>query len=339
MAKLVGVLNTSHVWVGRPPERWGAVRESRDIRDDVPTESFEERVEKSKRVAAAEQTMREKLHELRPDVLLVFGDDQNENFPSPELRIYPPITVFCGEEFSGVDPPEGGLRQRQGQTEFSRNDPQQVVQGHPSLARAILYGLMDRGFDPAYSMDLPNPERGIGHAVMNPIGYWTDYEIPAVPIVLNAIYAPCISAKRANALGHAVRQIVEEYPEDLRVVAIGSGGLWHTTSAPQTWLNEEFDQHNMKCLAAGDIEGWASNFDSYHVEGDDQSQFTGMRDRGASSNPAMTGPQFGTREELDWIAASSMAEGSPFSYIEMFPIYSSPIDFAVASCDDIKPLP
>jgi hypothetical protein len=336
MAKLVGVLNTSHTWVGRSPEKWGAVREARDIRDDVPTESFEERVEKAKRVATAVKTLRDKLAELRPDVLVVFGDDQSENFPSPELRVVPQVMVFCGEEFTGIDPPEGGLRQRNGQTDFTRSDPQQPVKGHPALAKAILYGLMDNGFDPAFSLDVPNPEKGIGHAVMNPLGYFTDYEIPAVPIVLNAIYAPCLTGKRANDLGHAIRKIVDEYPEDLRVVALASGGLWHTTSAPQTWLNEEFDKLNMKYLAEGDITGWASNFDSYVSDDDDQSQVVTARDRGSSSLPATPGPQFGTREELDWIASCSMAEGSPFGYVEMFPIYSSPIDFACAYCDDVK---
>jgi hypothetical protein len=336
MAKLVGVLNTSHVWVGREPEKWAAVREGRKVRDDVPTETFEEIVEKSKRIAAAVKTLRDKLTELRPDVLLVFGDDQNENFPSPELRVMPQIMVFCGEQFAGVDPPEGGIRQRQGQTEFSRDDPHQAVTGHPELAKAILFGLMGSGFDPSYSLDLPNPAKGIGHAVMNPLGYFTDYQIPAVPIVLNAIYSPCLTGKRANELGHAIRRIVDEYPEDLRVVAIGSGGLWHTTSAPQTWLNEEFDKLNMKFLAEGDIKGWADNFDSWVGADDDESQVVTSRDTGSSSLPATPGPQFGTREELDWIAACSMAEGSPFNFIEMFPVYSSPIDVGFSFCDDVR---
>jgi len=324
MAELVGVLNCSHVWIGRPPEEWDAVRQARDIRPDVPTETMDERVQKAARVASAVETLKNKLDSLRPDVLIVFGDDQSENFPSPELRLMPMITVYAGDEFAGH------------RYNGAPGEAHQKVPNHPELAKAILYGLIDRGFDPAYALDLPNAERGIGHAVMNPLGYFTDYSIPTVPIVLNAIYAPCLTGKRSNELGNAIRRIIDEYPEDLRVVAIGSGGLWHTTSAPQTWLNEEFDQLGMKYLAAGDIKGWANHFDSYVGPDDDASQRVDRRDRGASGMPAMPGPQFGTRETLDWIAASSTAEGSSFTVVDMVNIYSSPIDCTFAYCDDVK---
>jgi hypothetical protein len=325
MAQLVGVLDTSHVWIGRPPEEWDAVRQSRDIREDVPTETMEERVEKARRVAVAVETLRSKLAELHPDALIVFGDDQSENFPSPGLRLMPMISVYLGEQFSGFR-----------YDNQARRGEQQVVQNHPDLARAITYGLIDEGFDPAYMLDLPVPEAGIGHAVMNPLGYFTDYEIPTVPIVLNAIYAPCLTGKRSNELGKAVRRIVDRFPRDLRVVAIGSGGLWHTTSAPQTWLNEEFDRIGMKYLAAGDIKGWAAHFDGYVPEAGDRSQWTNNRDRGSSGLPAMAGPQFGSREILDWIAASSTAEGSPFTIVDMIQIYSSPIDCTFAYCDNVQ---
>jgi len=326
MAELVGVLNCSHVWIGRPPELRDAVRQSRDIRADVPTETMEERVEKAARVAAAVKTMKDRLEELRPDVLIVVGDDQDENYPAPAFRVLPPISVYVGDEFAGA------------RYDAPRDAPHQVVPNHAGLAKGILYGLMDNGFDPAYCMDLPNPAKGIGHAVMNPIGYFTDYQIPTVPIVINAYFAPCITGKRANQLGNALRKVVEEYPEDLRVVAIGSGGLWHTTSAPQTWLNEEFDRIGMDYLSKGDLKGWANHFDSYMPDEDDKSQWVGNRDRGATGMPMTPGPQFGTREELDWITASSMAEGSPFKIVDMVTIYSSPIDCTFAMCDDIKPL-
>jgi hypothetical protein len=52
--------------------------------------------------------------------------------------------------------------------------------------------------------------------------------------------------------------------------------------------------------------------------------------------PLMPGPQGGTREEIDWIAASAMAEGSPFTIADMINIYSSPIDCAFAYCDSVK---
>jgi len=34
-------------------------------------------------------------------------------------------------------------------------------------------------------------------------------------------------------------------------------------------------------------------------------------------------------------SASAMAEGSPFTIVDMFAAYSSPIDWAFAYCDDV----
>ena len=336
MAKLVGVLNTSHVWIDRPAAAWEPVRESRRLRADVPHDTEAERIEKAKRVHTAKETLKAKLAEMKPDVLMIFGADQNENFPSPSLRVMPPITIYAGAEFTGrryhdqdktIPLPEG----------VEAIEGQQKVAGHPDLAKALLYGLYEEGFDAAYSLELPNPEVGIGHAWMNPLGYFTDYSIPTIPIVLNSIYAPCLSAARGVALGHALRKIVEAYPEDLRVVSIGSGGLWHTPGEADAWLNEDFDRIGMKHLEAGDITGWATHFDAYVVPSEDKSQAFDVPSRGASGVlPLMPGPQGGTREEIDWIAASAMAEGSPFTVADMINIYSSPIDCAFAYCDSVK---
>ena len=336
MAKLVGVLNTSHVWIDRPAEVWDETRQNRTLRADVPHDTLEERLEKGKRVLAAKNTLKAKLAEMKPDVLLIFGADQNENFPSPSLKVMPLITIFAGEEFSGkryhdqdktVPLPEG----------VKEIDGQQKVPGNPDLAKALIYGLIEEGFDPAYSLELPNPEVGIGHAWMNPLGYWTDYSIPTIPVVLNSIYAPCLTGSRALALGHALRKIIDNYPDDLRVVAVGSGGLWHTPGETDAWLNEDFDAIGMKYLEAGDIKSWAEHFDAYVVPDDDKSQAFDVPSHGASGLlPLMSGPQGGTREELDWITASSMAEGSPFHIVDVINIYSSPIDAAFSYCDEVR---
>ena len=335
MAKLVGVLNTSHVWIDRPADVWDNTRQSRKLRTDVPHDTLDERIDKATRVRIAKNTLKDKLAQLKPDVLLIFGADQSENFPSPSLRVMPLITIYAGEEFSGkryqdsekLPLPEG----------IEPIDGHQKVPGHPELAKALIFGLMGQGFDPAYSLDLPNPEVGIGHAWMNPLGYWTDYSIPTIPIVLNSIYSPCLTGARAVALGHALRKIIDQYPEDLRVVSVGSGGLWHTPGAVDAWLNEEFDRTGMEHLSAGDITGWAAHFDAYSAPVDDKSQAFDVPSRGASGIlPLMPGPQGGTREELDWIAASSMAEGSPFNIVDVVNIYSSPIDCAFAYCDQVR---
>jgi hypothetical protein len=323
MAKLVGVLDTSHVWIHRPIEEWEAVRQARRLRDDVPLEDMNEKQAKYERVSAAVEVLKNKLEEMRPDALIVFGDDQSENFSNTFINI-PSIAVYVGETFEGR------------RYNAERGEAHQSVSNNTALATSILTSLLGSGFDPAFCMGLPNPERGIGHAIMNPLGYFTDYSIPTVPILLNALFAPQVSGKRAHQLGLAVRKAVEAYPEDLRVVAIGSGGLWHTTShGYNTYLNEEFDQQGLKLLSAGDLEGWASHFDDYQVAPDDMSQFIGERRDDMTGMPTLGGPQFGTRETLNWIAASSMASGRPFHVVDYVPIYSSPIGATFAYCDEV----
>jgi 3-O-methylgallate 3,4-dioxygenase len=323
MAKLVGVLNTGHVWIHRPIEEWEAVRQSRRLRDDVPLEDMSEKQAKYDRVSAAVEVLKHKLEEMRPDTIIVFGDDQSENFSNTFVNV-PSIAVYVGETFAG--------RRYNGE----KGEAHQVVQNNTALATSILTSLLRSGFDPAFCMGLPNPERGIGHAIMNPLGYFTNYTIPTIPILLNALFAPQVTGKRAYELGKAVRTAIEAYPEDLRVVAIGSGGLWHTTShGYNTYLNEEFDQAGLKLLTDGNLSGWAKHFDSYVVADDDMSQFIGERRDDMTGMPTLGGPQFGTRETLNWIAASSMADGRPFNVVDYVPIYSSPIGSTFAYCDDV----
>jgi hypothetical protein len=323
MAQLMGVLDTSHVWIHRPIEEWDAVRAARKLRSDVPEENMEEKAAKYARVSAAVEVLRNKLKEMRPDALIIVGDDQSENF-SNEFTNLPTIAIYAGDEFAG--------RRYDGE----RGAAHQTVPVHRELAVGILTGLLERGFDPAFCLGLPNPEHGIGHAIMNPLGYFTDYTIPTVPILLNALFAPQITAHRANSLGHALRQIIEQFPEDMRVVVIGSGGLWHTTShGYDTYLNEEFDNTGLDFLRTGDLKGWANHFDSYKVPDGDMSQFIGERRHDMTGMATIAGPQFGTRETLNWIAASSVAEGSPFTVVDYVPIYSSPIGCTFAYCDTI----
>jgi aromatic ring-opening dioxygenase catalytic subunit (LigB family) len=63
---------------------------------------------------------------------------------------------------------------------------------------------------------------------MRPAQSLTDLKTPIVPILINCYYAPQPTAARCYQVGKAVREIVEEFPGNLRIAFIGSGGLWHT---------------------------------------------------------------------------------------------------------------
>jgi aromatic ring-opening dioxygenase catalytic subunit (LigB family) len=307
MGLLAGVFAMSHSpFCYMPPERWNEVRASRTLRADVPLDDLAASRAKAERVAKAFATLRAQLAACAPDVIVVFGDDQLECF---DFGNFPAFGIFAGAEFHGALA-AGGQRR---------------VPGHPALASALLTGLMRRGFDPAFSLEVPKPERGIGHAFLRPAESLTDFTTPMVPVFLNCYYAPQLTAQRCHQLGVAVGEIVAEYPDGLRVAVVGSGGLWHTPRARDAYLDEAFDRAIVQAMLAGDARGMARCFDDYIVPAGDLSQASAGRGPGSTGLPGATGPQGGTRETCNWIAAAAVAEGRPATLVDYVPIYASPI--------------
>jgi len=189
---------------------------------------------------------------------------------------------------------------------------------------------MRRGFDPALCLDSPKPERNIGHAFFRPAESLTDLTTAIVPIFVNCYYAPQPTAQRCYQLGAAVRDIIAEYPAKLRVAVVGSGGLWHTPRATDAYLDEKFDRTLLGLMTAGDARGMARHFDEYTIPKGDHSQDVTTRSRSASGLPGASGPQNGTREVCNWIAASAVGEGKPATLVDYVPIYASPIGAAFA---------
>ena len=254
MASLVGVFNVAHSpTCYRPAEEWNDVRASRTLRADVPMDSLEDNRAEKARVEAAFATLRTRLAAARPDVLVIFGDDQLECF---DFANFPAFAIYVGDGFEGAV--ASGQRAK--------------VRGHPELATALLTGLMQRGFDPAFCMEMPKPERGVGHAFFRPAESLTDLTIPLVPMFLNCYYAPQPTALRCYQLGRAVRETIDALDGALRVAVVGSGGLWHTPRAPDAYLDEAFDREILRAMAAGDARGMARFFDGYTVPPGDRSQ-------------------------------------------------------------------
>jgi hypothetical protein len=312
MATLAGVFTMSHSpFCYMPPERWNEVRASRSLRPDVPMDDLEANRAKAARVAKAFATLKAQLAAARPDVLVVFGDDQLECF---DFANYPAFAIYAGEAFRG-SLAGGGTA---------------TVPGHPALATALLTGLMGRGFDPAFSLDMPKPERGIGHAFLRPAESLTDFSLPIVPVFLNCYYAPQPTALRCYQLGASVREIIAEHPAPLRVAVLGSGGLWHTPRARDAHLDEAFDWAIVRAMTVGDARAMARHFDEYKVPAGDLSQPLAARGPAATGLPDACGPRGGTRETCNWIAAAAVAEGRPATLVDYIPIYASPIGAAFA---------
>ncbi len=338
MAKLVGVFNTAHTpFCFMPPDVWPIIRSARAHRADVPVDDAEASRQKYERIQGAFATLRERLEAARPEAIVVFGDDQMECF---DFGNFPSFAVYVGEEFEGNVSSPAALVHDAFDSIGMKPDPElaarlaganggppprATVKGHPPLAVALLRGLMRQGFDPSFSMDVPKPEHGVGHAFMRPAETITDLKTPIIPILLNCYYAPQITGMRSYNLGRAVRRAIDEFPGDLRVAVVGSGGLWHTPGRKGAYLNEEFDQTILGHMQAGDVRGMAEHFDAYQPPADDGSQQLGPRGAASTGMPAFGGPQGGTREICNWIAASAAMEGTPGVLVDYVPVYASPI--------------
>lgn len=334
MARISTAICTSHTpWLFVGADEWEKSRKARwddaATQPDVPIDSVEELASKHARCMHAFDVLRARLAEARPDVLLIFGDDQREQF---EFSNFPAFNIFVGEEFSGYKiskwegvPLRGAERPERPKTA----EHWTTVKGHPQLGRALMTGLIERDFDVAFSLDVRDKEAGMGHAIMRPSYYIApDYDIPVVPFLINCCYGPAPLGRRCVALGRAVREIIESIPGDLNVAVIGSGGLWHMLRDPQPILDEAFDQRMLDGVRTGNAPAMAAYFDGRTPPCDPADPASV---RHASNGTGMVlGYGGGSGEVRNWIATTAVMDGAPGTVVDYVPIYASPIGVAFA---------
>ncbi|MBV9231955.1 MAG: extradiol ring-cleavage dioxygenase [Chloroflexi bacterium] len=180
------------------------------------------------------------------DVLVIIGDDQLELFSYENM---PALSIFYGEHIiSGVlSIREGGNKELlQAMANGYAMDAHHEFASSPAFARALLESLIDQGFDVGGHKETPTTGRsgGLGHAygaiVVNLL---ENKPIPIVPVLINTYYPPSQpTPSRCYDLGRALRRAIEEYPADLRVGIVASGGLSHFVT------DEELDRKVLTAL-------------------------------------------------------------------------------------------
>lgn len=169
------------------------------------------------------------LDESKPDLLVIFGSDHLETF---FLSAVPTFALIAGETANAA---------------FAGKTYKLPI--HQAFGEDLLERLVAAGFDMVYSQDAV-----LGHAfaavfewVMN------GRKIPVIPIFINTYLPPLPSARRCEALGRAVREVIDSRPEKVAVVA--SGGLSHF---PGTWKYSqpefEFDHWAIAHMERGNME-------------------------------------------------------------------------------------
>lgn len=340
MAQLCAAICTSHSpFLFSSAEEWGEAREVRllhgGIAATVPVDSAAENLAKHSRCMKALQVLKARLEAAKPDVILLFGDDQSEQF---SFSNYPALEIFAGEEFSGfkISGKFGLPMPKRARADRPKTAEHWVTtSGHPRLARWLITQLVEDGFDISFSLSLPRPEEGIGHAFMRPSFYLVpDYDIPTVPFFVNCYFGPQPTGRRCVELGRAVRRAIERMPGDLRVAVIGSGGLWHTPMAPHSILDTRFDQTLLEEVRRGDAAAMGAYFDSHRPAPDPGD--AGALDLASGGTGMVLGLGGGTGESRNWIITAAVVEGLPGTVVDYVPAYASPVGLAFAYWESVN---
>lgn len=257
MGSLVAALASSHAFAVAPPEKWDELRErNRNVyaqRQNIPVPPPHERLseESWNDVQTRYDRVRDGLFELKriideskPDALLVIGDDQNENYTSQNV---PQLAIYTGAEAVFFD------------RLFKKEKTYPCA---TEVARVILDGAMEGGFDLSFSESFPD-KRLLSHAHVEPLMRMLlpNADVPIVPIYVNAIHPPSPTPARCYAFGQMLGDIIRNHLVDKRIAIYASGGLSHFT-AGYPWrfyhgpfgygcISEDFDRKVLRWISDG----------------------------------------------------------------------------------------
>jgi 3-O-methylgallate 3,4-dioxygenase len=225
-----------------------------NIDDEITTARMQKRYESCQ---AGLAVLGEQLRAANPDVIVIFGDDQREQFHSNNM---PMFCVYHGDTVEMVNRHKvtgGGstgshawnaprLRELQEAADEALEGPA-ARPADAELGLHLIASLGDDDFDISAS-DTLRPEAGLGHAFAFLYQHLLPgTEIPIVPVMINTLYPPNQpTPARCYALGQAVRRAIDGWAKDKRVAVIASGGLSHTI------IDEDLDHRTLDAVLGGD---------------------------------------------------------------------------------------
>ena len=226
------------------------------------------------RLVAGFRKQRAELDAFKPDVVIIWGDDQYENFRED---IIPPFCILAYDQMdcTPMTGRDGSARRN------VWNEPGDKVfsyKGHPA-AKALVSSLIDQGIDMPYAYKPLHEKGGLGHAIINTLLY-LDYdrkgfEYPVIPFLVNCYGSKVIqnrggatqyedepdppgpSAKRCMEVGAATVRAFKDSP--WRVALIASSSWSHgflTEKNHFMWPDHESDRARFEELKDGDYDAW-----------------------------------------------------------------------------------
>jgi protocatechuate 4,5-dioxygenase beta chain len=161
----------------------------------------------------------------KPDVAVVFYNDHGLNFFLDKL---PTFAVGAAKEYRSEDEGWG--------IPVSRSIP-----GDPELSWHLINALVEDEFDITMCQDML-----VDHAVTIPMALmWPgeNWPVKIVPVAINTVQHPLPSLARCLKLGRSIGRALDSYPQDLKVMIVGTGGLSHQLDGTRAgFINQEFDK-------------------------------------------------------------------------------------------------
>jgi protocatechuate 4,5-dioxygenase beta chain len=217
MASVIGSIMTSHVpAIGRAIDR--------KLQDDPYWKPWFEGFPPVQRWLAQN----------RPDVAVLIYNDHGLNFFLDKM---PTFAVGAAPEYRNADEGWG----------IPLLPP---FVGDQKLSWHLIESLVEDEFDLTTCQEML-----VDHAFTLPMAMlWPgqgDWPVRTVPVCINTVQFPLPSMARCWKLGRAIGRAIESYPEDLKVVVIGTGGLSHQLDGRRAgFINKEFDLMCLEKLVA-----------------------------------------------------------------------------------------
>jgi hypothetical protein len=258
------------------------------------------------RCDAAMEKLADKWNEVKPDVAVILGNDQDEVYKTGELN--PAFMVFYGDvipnypqsEEDKKNLPPGIAEAEHGHA----TDVYTEYKGLPDLGQHIIQTLVEHEFDVAASKIWPKHARnGASHAFGHIYRQvMRDEVVPNVPVYQNTFFPPNQpTAKRSYQFGQIVRKAIDSWTSDKKVAVFGSGGMSHFV------IDEEFDRSFVTAMKA--------------------------RDKNYLTAIPLKTLQSGTSELKSWISLAGVLENEKAAMheIDYVPCYRSPAGTGTAN--------
>lgn len=240
---------------------------------------------------AGMRRVRQALDDFQPDFVIVWGDDQYENFREDLVPAFAVLAYEDMEVFPWKHASESAMFDASKSDEWGGGRPnvwreggdtRLLLRGHREAAKYLTSGLLEREFDIAYAYK-PLHHPGLAHAFLNAVLY-LDYDrqgfpYPMVPISVNCygrqivsyrgfisrwgergdrpLDPPSPSPRRCFDLGVAIAKVLRDSP--WRVAMIASSSWSHAFLVDKTYRMQPdvaADRALYDAMVAGDYDHW-----------------------------------------------------------------------------------